>query len=67
MEYDTSCNKECAGILIKGDYFLCNSLTHRDDIVRFFRGLAAGRNLLTPRSNFEIAGTIQYHIVLYLI
>jgi hypothetical protein len=32
-----------------------------------FMGLAAGRNLLTPRSNFEIEGTTRYHIVLYII
>jgi hypothetical protein len=32
-----------------------------------FMGLAAGKNMLTPSSNFEIDGTIRYYIVEYLI
>jgi hypothetical protein len=28
-----------------------------------FMGFAAGQNLLTRRSNFEIEGTMRYHIV----
>jgi hypothetical protein len=38
-----------------------------DRSASIFMGPAAGRELLTPRSNFEIDGTIPYHIMLHFI